>query len=228
MTSLLLQLNSDLGELASLVRKSLVQVSAGRRGAGSGVVFSSDGLVVTNAHVVSGRKGRRTGGEFQVTLPDGAAAVAKLLAKDDDLDVAVLRIDQIDGALPDLHPIEIGDSKTLRPGQWVVAMGYPWGVAGAAAAGIVIGAGPDLPDASPDSSLEGPGAKRDWVAVDLALRPGHSGGPLVDHQGRLIGINTMMAGPEVGMAVPAHVVTDFVESVLAGGIVNSVGDAALV
>ncbi len=222
MTSLLLQLNSDLGELASLVRKSLAQVSAGRRGAGSGVVFSSDGLVVTNAHVVSGRKGRRTAGEFQVTLPDGSAAVAKLLAKDDDLDVAVLRIDLIDGTSPDLHPIEIGDSKTLRPGQWVVAMGYPWGVAGAAAAGIVIGAGPDLPDASP----EGPG--KDWIAVDLALRPGHSGGPLVDHQGRLIGINTMMAGPEVGMAVPAHVVTEFVESVLSGGIEAGVGDVALV
>lgn len=225
MTSLLLQLNSDLGELASLVRKSLVQVSAGRRGAGSGVVFSSDGLVVTNAHVVSGRKGRRAAEEFQVTLPDGATVVAKLLAKDDDLDVAVLRINQIDGAWPDLHPIEIGDSKTLRPGQWVVAMGYPWGVAGAAAAGIVIGAGRDLPDAS----LEGPAAgERDWIAVDLALRPGHSGGPLVDHQGRLIGINTLMAGPEVGMAVPAHVVTDFVESVLSGGIEAGVGDAALV
>lgn len=225
MTSLLLQLNSDLGELASLVRKSLVQVSAGRRGAGSGVVFSSDGLVVTNAHVVSGRKGRRAAEEFQVTLPDGATVVAKLLAKDDDLDVAVLRINQIDGTSPDLHPIEIGDSKTLRPGQWVVAMGYPWGVAGAAAAGIVIGAGRDLPD----SSLEGPAAgERDWIAVDLALRPGHSGGPLVDHQGRLIGINTLMAGPEVGMAVPAHVVTDFVESVLAGGIEAGVGDAALV
>ncbi len=208
MTTLLPQLNSDLGELADLVRKSLVQVSAGRRGTGSGVVFSTDGLVVTNAHVVAGRKGRRPAREFQVTLPGGVATAAKLLAKDDGLDVAVLRIDQIDGSLPDLHPIELGDSKALRPGQWVMAMGHPWGVAGAAAAGIVIGAGPDLPEA--------PGADRDWVAVDLALRPGHSGGPLVDVQGRLIGISTMMAGLEVGMAVPAHVVAEFVEGVLAG------------
>jgi len=213
MTKLLPQLNSDLGELADLVRKSLVQVSAGRNGAGSGVIFSSDGLVVTNAHVVSGKGGRRRTTEFQVTSPSGSVMAAKLLAKDDDLDLAVLKIDQIDGSTPDLHPIELGNSKALRPGQWVMAMGHPWGVAGAAVAGIVIGAGDDLPD----HSSEGPGGGRDWVVVDLALRPGHSGGPLVDHHGRLIGISTMMAGREVGMAVPADVVKEFVDSILAGG-----------
>ena len=99
----------------------------------------------------------------------------------------------------------------------MMAIGHPWGVSGAAAAGIVIGAGPDLPEA--------PGEGRDWVAVDLALRPGYSGGPLVDHQGRLIGISTMMAGLEVGMAVPAHVIQEFVAKVLAGG--AGEGDAAL-
>ena len=100
-----------------------------------------------------------------------------------------------------------------------MAMGHPWGVAGAAAAGIVIGAGPDLPEA--------PGAGRDWITVDLALRPGHSGGPLVNHQGRLIGMSTMMAGLEVGMAVPAHVIEGFVESVRAGGSEAGRPDAAL-
>jgi S1-C subfamily serine protease len=135
---------------------------------------------------------------------------AKLLAKDDGLDVAVLKIEQLKGSFPELHPIELGDSQALRPGQWVMAMGHPWGVAGAAAAGIVIGAGPDLPEA--------PGTGSDWIAVDLALRPGHSGGPLVDHQGRLIGMSTMMAGLGVGMAVPVHVIRDFVESLRAGGL----------
>jgi len=208
MTTLLPQLNSDLGELADRVRMSLVRVAAGRAGSGSGVVFTADGLVVTNAHVVSGGKGGRPLGELRVALPDGPVAAAKLLAKDDGLDVAVLKIEQLKGNLPELHPIEIGDSKALRPGQWVMAMGHPWGVAGAAAAGIVIGFGSDLPEA--------PGAGRDWIAVDLALRPGHSGGPLVDHQGRLIGMSTMMAGLEVGMAVPAHVISEFVERVRAG------------
>ncbi len=220
MTTLLTQMNSDLGELADRVRKSLVQVSAGRRGSGSGVVFTADGLVVTNAHVVSGQRGHPSGRGLQVTLSSGSVAAAGLLAKDDDLDVAVLKIEQLDGKLPELHPIELGDSKALRPGQWVMAMGHPWGVAGAAAAGIVIGAGTDQPEA--------PGGGRDWVVVDLALRPGHSGGPLVDHQGRLIGMSTMMAGLEVGMAVPAHIIGEFVASVRAGDPGAGGRDVALV
>ena len=209
MTTLLTQLNADLGEMAERVRKSLVQVAAGRTGSGSGVVFAADGLVVTNAHVVSGKNGRRPVGEFQVALPTGPVVAAKLLAMDNDLDVAVLKIEQLEGNLPELQPIELGDSQALRAGQWVMAMGYPWGVAGVAAAGIVIGAGSD--------QREAPGAGKDWIVVDLALRPGHSGGPLVDHQGRLIGMSTMMAGLEVGMAVPAHIIGEFVERVRAGG-----------
>lgn len=209
MTTLLPKLNSDLGELADRIRQSLVQVSVGRRGSGSGVILTSGGLVVTNAHVVSGGQGRRRQtNEFQVTMPSGTVTKAALLAKDDGIDVAVLRIEIVGGQPPSLIPIEIGDSRNLRAGQWVMAMGHPWGVSGAAVAGIVIGAGPDLP--------ESPGMGRDWVAVDLALRPGHSGGPLVDHHGHLIGISTMMAGLEVGMAVPAHVIEEFVTIVLAG------------
>lgn len=208
MTTMLSQLNSDLGEVANKARKSLVQVAAGRRGSGSGVVLAADGLVVTNAHVVSQRKGRQPVRELRVTLPDGAVVAARLLGKDDALDVAVLKIGQPKGDPPELYPIELGDSQALRPGQWVMAMGYPWGVAGAAAGGIVIGAGPDLP--------ESPGIGRDWIAVDLSLRPGHSGGPLVDHQGRLIGMSTMMAGLDVGMAVPVHVINEFVKQTIAG------------
>jgi serine protease Do len=143
---------------------------------------------------------------LRITLPTGAVVEATVLAKDDELDVAVLKLE---GDLPKLHPIELGNSKALRPGQWVMAMGYPWGVAGAVAGGVVIGAGPDLPEA--------PGMGRDWIAVDLSLRPGHSGGPLVDHQGRLIGMSTMMAGLDVGMAVPVHVISEFVKETAGGG-----------
>ena len=206
MTTLLTQLNSDLGELADKVRRSLVQVSAGRRGSGSGVILTPDGLVATNAHVISGTRGRRPGRRLRITLPTGVVVEATSLTQDDELDVAILKLE---GELPELQPIEFGDSKALRPGQWVMAMGYPWGVSGAVAGGIVIGAGPDLPEA--------PGAGRDWIAVDLALRPGHSGGPLVDHQGRLIGISTMMAGLEVGMAVPAHVIEELAKETIAAG-----------
>jgi serine protease Do len=221
MATLIPQKNSDLGELADRVRNSLVQVTAGRNGSGSGVMLSADGLIVTNAHVVSGKGRRRsTGDRLQVTLPDGAVVASELLAKDEGSDVAVLKLERPDGKLPALYPIEVGDSRSLRAGQWVMAVGHPGGVAGAAAAGVVIGSGPDLPEA--------PGAGRDWVAVDLALRPGYSGGPLVDHRGRLIGISTMMAGLEVGMAVPAHVIQEFVAGVLAGEPTQSENDAALV
>ena len=161
MTTLIPQLNADLSELADRVRNSLVQVTVGRRGSGSGVVFSDDGLVITNSHVVSGKGRRSSGDRLQVTLPDGAVVAGELLAKDEESDVAVLKIEGAEGNLPELHPIELGDSRSLRAGQWVMAMGHPWGVAAVAAGGIVIGAGPDLPEA--------PNAGRDWPSA-LAIQ----------------------------------------------------------
>ena len=200
MSAVLEQLNQELGNVVDKARQSLVQVHNGRRGAGSGAIWHHDGLIVTNAHVVSGR-GRRHGphgpsSELRVTLPDGTTLPARLLARDEGLDLAALLVEA-----NELTPIELGTSRDVQPGQWVLAVGYPWGVAGAAIAGIVIGTGEDLP--------ETPSPARDWIAVSLELRPGHSGGPLVDVQGRLVGVNTMMAGPEVGMAVPVYVVKEF-------------------
>ena len=88
----------------------------------------------------------------------------------------------------------------LQPGQLVLALGHPWGVVGAASAGPVINVGlpPELPRLS-----------REFVQAGLQLRPGHSGGPMIDVQGWLAGINTMMTGPEVGLAVPLHMVKSF-------------------
>ena len=194
MSAVLEQLNLEVGAVVDRVRQSLVQVHNGRRGAGSGAIWHREGLIVTNAHVVSGPHGPKS--ELRVTLPDGKALPARLLARDDERDLAALLVEA-----KELTPIELGTSRGLQPGQWVLAVGYPWGVAGAATAGIVIGTGEDLP--------ETPAPAREWIAVSLGLRPGHSGGPLVDVQGRLVGVNTMMAGPEVGMAVPVHVVKEF-------------------
>ena len=197
MSAVLEQLNLEVGDVVDKARQSLVQVHNGRRGAGSGTIWHRDGLIVTNAHVVSD-SGHRHGqkGELRVTLPDGTTLPARLLARDEGRDVAALLVEA-----KELTPIELGTSRDLQPGQWVLAVGYPWGVAGAATAGIVIGTGEDLP--------ETPSPAREWIAVSLELRPGHSGGPLVDVKGRLVGVNTMMAGPEVGMAVPVHVVKEF-------------------
>jgi serine protease Do len=193
MAELLRQLNSELSAVADDARQGLVRIHNGRGGAGAGTIWHPDGLILTNAHVV----GRRS---LRVTLPDGRTLPARLLAHDADLDLAALSVDATD-----LPTIELGESRGLRPGQWVLAMGHPWGMASAATAGVVIDVG-----VPPEMARLG----RELVQVSLHLRPGHSGGPLVDVHGRLVGINTMMAGPDVGLVVPVHVVKAFLRQAL--------------
>jgi serine protease Do len=197
MHSVLQQLNLELGQIVEKARRSLVQVRGGDRSVGAGSIWHADGLIVTNAHVIGNQS-------VTVCLPDGSMLPARLLAQDERQDIAALSVDA--AGLP---TIDLGESRNLLPGEWVMALGHPLGVSGAAVAGVVIGSGRDLP--------ETPGMDRDWIAVSLSLRPGHSGGPLVDAQGRLVGINTLMAGPEVGMAVPVHVVKEFLRRELGTG-----------
>ncbi len=193
MSNLLQQLNLDMSAVVEDVQRSLVKITNGRRGAGAGTVWHPDGLILTNAHVV----GRRS---LRVALPDGRTLPARLMAHDKNLDLAAISVDAAD-----LPTIELGDSRKLQPGQWVLALGHPWGVVGAATAGVVIDVG--LP-------LESRFSGRELIQVDLPLRPGHSGGPLVDVRGRLVGINAMMAGPEVGLAVPVHAIKSFLRQSL--------------
>jgi S1-C subfamily serine protease len=192
-SNLLMRLNDDIAAVIAEVRRSLVEISNGQGGVGAGTVWHPDGLILTNAHVV----GRRP---VSVTLADGRTLPARVLAWDAALDLAALRVDA-----HDLAPIELGRSQRLQPGQWVLAVGHPWGVAGAAAAGVVISVGPH-----PEGILP----RRDFIQVNLPLRPGHSGGPLVDAHSRLVGINTMMNGPEVGLAVPVHEAKRFLRRAL--------------
>lgn len=196
MSNLLQQLNDELAEVAYGVRRSLVQITNGRGGAGAGTVWHADGLIVTNAHVVAGR------GHLNVTLASGETLPALILASDENLDLAALSVEA-----QDLPTIEIGDSRQLKPGQWVMALGHPWGILNAATGGVVIALGSRVGDLE---SRDG----REWLAVSLHLRPGHSGGPLVDAEGRLVGVNTMMNGPEVGVAIPVHVVKAFLKEAL--------------
>jgi S1-C subfamily serine protease len=186
---MLQELNADLSMVADSVRRSLVHVHCGRHGSGAGTVWQSDGLIVTNAHVVGGRS-------ISVELPDGRTLPARVLAQDPARDVAALKVET--SGLP---TIPQGDSRAVRAGQWVMAIGHPWGVEGAATGGIVIGVGSEWPETPRDG--------RAWVMVSLHMRPGHSGGALVDAEGRLVGINTMINGPDVGVAIPTHVVVDF-------------------
>lgn len=193
MPNIIERLNHDMDRVVERVWRSLVQIRNGV-GAGAGTVWHPDGLIVTNAHVL-GAHG------LSVILSDGRVLPARVLAADRAHDVAALAVDA--SGLP---PISLGDSRRLKPGQWVTAVGHPWGVTGAATAGVVTGSGVALPEA--------PGLGREWIATDLHLRPGHSGGPLVDSEGRLVGINTIMAGPNAGMAVPVHVIVRFLQQTL--------------
>ena len=183
------QLNADLGTLADEAGRSLVQVHNGRGSGGAGTIWHPDGLILTNAHVIGK-------GPLQVTLRDGTTMPARLLARDKGRDLAALAIDATG-----LPTIPLGDSKDLRPGQWVLALGHPWGIVGAVTGGVVIGLG--------SGDQVAPHTERDWVVVNLHLRPGYSGGPLIDIDGRLVGINTVMTGPEVGMAVPVDAAKTF-------------------
>jgi serine protease Do len=191
--SLLMQLNTEMSAAIERVQRSLVEIKNGHGGVGAGTIWHPEGLIVTNAHVVGRRR-------LDVTLADGRTMPARLLAHDAGLDLAALKVDA-----SDLPTIELGRSTRLQPGQWVMALGHPWGVSGAVTAGVIIGLGPHP---------EGIMSRRHLIQINLPLRPGHSGGPLVDARARLVGINTMMNGPEVGLAVPVHEAKRFLQRAL--------------
>ena len=179
------ELNEAMAAIAATVQQSLVQVSNDRRSGGAGIIWAKN-QVLTNAHVVRGENPL-------VTFKDGREAVGKVLIHDRQRDFALLEVETAG-----ISPLPRGNSRDLRPGDWVLAAGHPWGVLGAASAGAVIAVG---------QPAEMPGGYQgELIQVGLHLRPGHSGGPMVDGSGRLVGLNTMIAGPDVGLAVPIHVI----------------------
>lgn len=172
-------LGTDLSALAERLRASTVAVRLGRRGAGSGVVWSRDGAIVTNAHVASAPLA-------EVELADGRRYAGRVLLRDARRDLALLRIDA-----DDLVPLERRDPATLRVGEMLVALGYPHGVPNALTMGIA-------------HALPGR-----FVSADLRLAPGNSGGPLADVAGRLVGINSMVVAGNLALAVPSDAVARF-------------------
>jgi len=192
MTNILQDLSREMSAAVQRARASLVRVSNDETGAGSGLIWSSEGLILTNAHVVHQRTPT-------VTLPDGRQLPASVRAHDPARDLALLAV-----KASGLPAMPLGDSEHLRPGTWVFAVGHPWGVANAVTAGVIIGGGADMPELT--------GSQREWLMVSLMLRPGNSGGPLVDAAGRMLGINTIMTGPAVGGAVPVHIVRQFLRA----------------
>jgi serine protease Do len=162
-------------------------------GAGSGVVLTPDGFMLTSAHVVAGR-----GREGRAAFVDGREFPFSIVGSDRLSDLAVLRTDA-----RDLEPATLGDAERLRVGQLVVAIGNPHGFAGSVTAGVVSALGRSLP-ASVGSNVR---IIDNVIQTDAALNPGNSGGALVTGRGEVVGINTAIAGIGLGLAVPINAAT---------------------
>ena len=193
MFSAIHQVNEEIACLVKDARLSLVIIGDGNGSCGAGTVWHPDGLVVTNSHVVRGK-------QCEVTLPDGRTMPARLLTRDEKQDLAALVIEA--EGIPAIEP---GDSASLEPGQFVLALGHPRGLKGVATAGIYMGTEEEHLRVMFTENL---------LAVNLPLQPGNSGGPLIDAEGRMIGINTAMTGHNTGLAIPVNTAKVFLKKTL--------------
>jgi serine protease Do len=207
--SLLSQAAESSGGFADIVERNLPSVvrvitSGAKAGEGSGVIVSADGLIVTNYHVVAGAAKTR------IQLNDGRELDATLIAGDAPIDIAVLKIDAV------VQPIVFGDSSRLRIGEYVLAIGNPFGVGTTVTQGIVSAMSP---------SKLGVAGDEDYIQTDAAVNPGNSGGPLINTRGELVGINTAIlsvtgANTGIGFALPSNVVALVARELLEKGHVD--------
>ena len=189
-------LTSELETLADRLRRVTVRIATSSErfdGVGAGIIWPLERrpVVLTNAHVVPPRRGDA----LVVQAATGSRVEAEVVARDADLDLALLLLTGVPNDWP--APASIGDARALRPGEIVVALGHPFGVGGALSVGVVH-ASPKNEDA--------------WVRADVRLAPGNSGGPLATLDGAIVGINCMIARG-LGIAVPAHVADRYARAV---------------
>jgi len=173
--------------------------------AGSGFIIDKSGLIVTNNHVIDASK------KITVKLPDGREFTAKLIGTDPATDIALIKITS-DKPLP---TVEFGDDRALRVGDWVVAVGNPFGLSNSVTAGIVSSIGRDI----------GAGNYNDFIQIDAPINRGNSGGPTFDLRGQVVGMNSMIFSPSggsvgIGFAIPASTIHDVVAQLQAHGKVS--------
>ena len=195
-------------EVARRASPSVVAItttSARGHGEGTGVILSKDGMIVTNNHVIAGSN------EISVQLADGREFRAVHVGIDRESDLAVIRI-----SATELTPALFGDSNDIQTGDWVLAIGSPFGLEQTVTAGIVSAKGRDGMGLS---------TFEEYIQTDAAINPGNSGGPLLDLDGKVIGINSGIASATggssgVGFAIPSHVVTRVVDALAKGKVVQ--------
>ena len=181
------RLSTSAAALAEQLRGAVVEVRVGTAGHGAGIIWGGSGLVVTNAHCAP------RNAKIKIDT-HGEVHQARVIAYDPRHDLALLAASSVSGPLLEYRAVE-----TLRPGELVFAYGHPLGVRDALAMGVVHGVARDTRSKSPR-----------WVVADVRLAPGNSGGPLVDAEGRLVGINSMIVAG-LAYAVPAALIERFVE-----------------
>ena len=184
--------SSGLAEMIEQAQASVVQVRRGDRGAGTGVIWQAKGGIITNHHVIA-----HTGSKILVELRDGRTLEARIVDSDPTLDVALLNV-QAD----DLTAVPFADSSKLRVGELVFAIGNPWGQRGVVTAGIV--------SALSKVKMRNSNRQLEYIKSDVQLAPGNSGGPLLNAQGHVIGINAMIMGGDLSVAIPSNVVSTWV------------------
>ena len=201
-------------EIFEQTEESVVQVNVrtadGRNNPGnmgSGFVYSEDGYIITNNHVVD------DAGIVNITFLDGESYTAKIIGTDPDLDLAVLKV-EMDSRY--IQPIPIGDSSQLKVGEQITAIGNPFGLSGSMTSGIISQMGRLLPQ---DSGYSIP----DVIQTDAAINPGNSGGPLLNMKGEVVGINTAIQSATgeftgVGFAVPSNTVKKVIPVLIRDGI----------
>jgi serine protease Do len=169
---------------------------------GSGFIIDASGYIVTNNHVVEGAN------RISARLPNGREFTARLVGADEPTDVALLKVDGVN----DLPVVAFGDDRRLRVGDWVVAVGNPFGLGGTVTAGIVSSIGRDI----------GNGQYVDYIQIDAPINQGNSGGPTFDLSGRVVGVNSAIFSPSggsvgIGFAIPASTVKSIVDQLRQSG-----------
>jgi serine protease Do len=188
-------------KILQYARRSLAVLQNGRHGIGAGVVWSYDkegkGLILTNHHIIS------RSGQIKAVLEGGVSYPARVLSTAPEIDLALLSVEA-----KDLPKALIADSRNLRVGELVFAIGHPWGLPYAVTAGLI--------SSLSNTKVRGRRGEIEIIRSDARLAPGNSGGPLVNANGAVVGINTMIVGGDQGIALPSHIASEFVE--------NSIGE----